>query len=411
MADNNPSQNWFSQYMQQLQGRPNVGSSPGGPQPWQNLLLAPVGQTYAPGNDGSQPTNGFQNPFLDQSFQQLLDSLKSNQSAMPSSADILQQAQRQANATYDPQIAAIQRAMSNQKTTAAKNKGELQSLYGGLANSYGPEAKAAKAQNATAKKNEAAQFKATQQDLANQDAQVRQQQEKELARLGVQSALPETLKGQDEGASFLDKLMAQQSQAQQQSLDLLGSGDQSYYQQGRGIAQLTGNNAVTDLMSQLNQYLQGASGDISTLQGQKAAAIQQLQQQLQSSAASEAQKQQASNWDNLFKLMQFYAGQQNNGAGSIKSGMTGAQQLAQQFFPGNGLSNQFEQSKLAGSLVELLNQKPFIAGQIPGPNGTSNRLTPEAAGNLAQTYASQQGMTDAEKKAFYAMVMAYYGRG
>src|SRR5439155_2589139 len=63
----------------------------------------------------------------------------------------------------------FQRAMGTQKQTAAKNKSELQNLYSGLASSYQPEAKNAKKQSNAAKAGEAAQYKATEQDLASQD--------------------------------------------------------------------------------------------------------------------------------------------------------------------------------------------------------------------------------------------------
>lgn len=405
---------WFDDYMKKMNPNYREPTNRFQTQPGdaRNLLTNPLtGMNYsqfADARDASlnQLSNNPQDSLLSGIFNQLLQGLQSNAPKMPSPEEILLQATKTAASQYDPQISAIRKEMGITKGRAGRNKAELGAMYGGLADSYGGDVKASKKQYAAYRKQQKADLKDLQGELAGDYSDSVTAQNKEFQDLGVEAAAPEAAAGQNKDLQYLEKMAAVEGGAQANALNLQGAADESYYREGRGIAGLEGSEAKRDLMAQLSDYLQQRGGDLSGLQGQKKSAIEMLKAQLNQQAAEQQSKYAESTWDNLYKLAGLRMQMNNQGGGQQKqysTGLLGANQALKDSLGATRGEN------LSGVLQQLLTQQPFREGRIKS-GGETIKLTPEQAASYAANYADQQGLANTEKLALVQAVLAYYGR-
>lgn len=172
---------------------------------------------------------------------------------------------------YDPQIEAINRAMQQTQGRANTNKQEIGNMYQALSSAY--EQDVPKVQQTY--------------DVAQQEALQRQQQlQQQLDQsynTGQQSVSNEAAAlGQGEAANYVNQQMSQDeafirnlanttSEQNNSNLALLENANVAYTQQGGRLAGLEGNNLQTDLMRQLEDYMQTQQGNIQGIQGQRQA--------------------------------------------------------------------------------------------------------------------------------------------
>lgn len=408
--------NWFSEYTKQLNlGGGNPKNQPGNTNGLSMITRPAFGVNYEQmpaqlvgANAGAQTGQG-QQDFVRKTMMQLLASIQSNQPQGMSAQDILSQANHQVSMQFDPQIAAIQREMGRTKKRAGANKGELTHLYGALADSYGPDTVTSKKQYESATKAAKAQQKELQGQIGKTYSDDLQQQTDAFGNLGISDALGQTTKQQKTDLDYLSKLNATEGQSQLDALSQQGNADITYNREGAGIARAEGAGAVTDLMTQLNDYLSQKGGDVATLQGQRKSSLQVLQDQLRQQSAKATQDYNQTAWGQLFQLMGFQntlnqQGQQGQQQKTPTTGLLGANQSFADFF-----GNTQQAKDMSGRFQELLQQKPFREGRIKsGPDYI--KLSPEQAASFAASYADDQQMSQQEKLSLIQAVYAYYGR-
>lgn len=418
LYDPTPGGNWFQQYLNQMTGtqqtptNQNTGAPITDPTSGLNLLTRPLGYNYNDYYNGNVNVSGQpQNPLAGQGGQspdfidQLWQEWKKNAPGMPSAADILNQATTQANAQYDPQIAAIRREMGLTQNRANQNKGQINDLYSGLANSYTGDTKASQQQYKGAKAAQQANMKDLQNSLATNYAQNQKQQVDQMTKLGIQQAIPQTTQTQNNDLNYLSKLASVDNANQQGALNQQGNADVTYNREGAGVARNEGAQAVTDLMNTLNNYLTQRGGDITGLQGQKQSAIQLLQQELQGNAAKAQQQFNTTSWDNLFKLAQFRQSVDKSNP-KATTGLLGANQIISDAY-----GNSPHAKDMGGLVLQLLSTQPFSTGYIQSPYDKTKllKMNPAQGSVLAGQFADQQGMTGDDKRNFMNAIIAYLG--
>jgi hypothetical protein len=370
-----------------------------------------------PGQPGSplNPGSPFQLPLIkpvdpmESYLEQLLRGLNAGKPSMLSLQEMRERAAKQAGAEFDPQISALYGEMSRTKTRAGKNKKELGSLYGNLADSYLGEVQGSKQNTKAAKQAEAQAYKQLQKQVSSDYGNQFKEQSAELKALGIEAALGESTKGQKEDLQFLNAINATESGAQQKALDLTGLADANYYQQGRGLAQQRGAEDISDLMARLNDYLSEAGTQVAGLKGQKSSAIEQLVQQMQSGQTDNQQQFENQRWNRLLQLAQF---QNQLASQAAKAG-------APSEVPSKGLEGAYgvlggapgtNSQKTISALMNLLQTQPFREGRFEAGNKQIVDMTPENAAYQARAYASQNGLSAAEADALVKAVYAYYGK-
>lgn len=395
---------WFSQYAQNMTNpKPNLPSTATG-RPG-NLLQAMGTSGFT--NPNAIPNSQPQNPqlgapsFLQQLFQQLLGQSQSSYK-MPSAAELLQQATKTASAQYDPQINAIGRQMGRAKSTAGKNKKELGRLYGAGADAYNSDIKDSKAQGKSSLANEKAIQGDLQKKLSGDYSTSMDNQAKEFANLGIGDALPQATQNQRSDLDYLSKMGATNGAAQLSDLNSENNADINYYNEGKGIMRLSGNEAQSDLMSQLTDYLNSQGDAKSSLEAQRQSAIATLQNQLSSQAAQQAQQGQQSSWNNLFKLAGLYQ-QINPQQKQASSGLNAASQ-----YLAGATTPQKAQDTM--SALNLLLGQGFATGQKDSNGKPVYAGSPEQSANVGVNYANQHGWAPSDVTGLMQAILAYYGR-
>lgn len=394
---------WFSKYAQNML-HPNTGlpsTDTGRPG---NILQSMGTSGFTNGNaiptQQQQPNLGAPN-FLQQLFQQLLGNSQ-NSYHQPSAAEILQQATKTAASQYDPQISAINRQMGRAKSTAGKNKKEIGRLYSAGADAYNDDIASSKVTGKAAVADEKQRQSDLQTKLKGDYSSSLDDQINEFKNLGIQDALPEATQNQRSDLDYLSKLNDTQGAAQLSDLNAENNADINYYNEGKGIMRLTGNEAQTDLMSQLTDYLNSQGDAKSSLEGQRQAAIAQLQNQLSSQAAQQAQSGQQSNWNNLFKLAGLYQ-QINPQEKQASSGLNAASQ-----YLAGATTPQKAQDTM--SALNLLLGQGFATGQKDSNGKPIYAGSPEQSANVGVNYANQNGWAPADTTGLMQAILAYYGR-
>lgn len=378
---------------------------------------ATLNQTPQPGAPGSplNPNAPFQLPQIkpvdpmESYLEQLMRGLNSGKPSMLSLQQMRERATQQAGAEFDPQISALYGEMSRTKKRAGKNKAELGSLYGGLADSYLGDVRASEKNTKAAKAEEKRAYQQLQKQVSSDYGNQFKDQSSELKSLGLGAALGESTQGQKEDLNFLNSLNATESGAQQRSLDSMGMSDANYYRQGRGLAEQRGAEDISDLMSRLDDYLSETGGQVSGLKGQKSSAIQQLVQQMQTGQSDNQQQFEGQRWNRLLQLAQF---QNQLASQQAKAQMPGE-------IPSKGLEGAYgvlggapgtNSQKTINALMNLLQTQPFREGRFEAGNKQIVDMTPENAAYQARAYASQNGLNSSETDALIKAIYAYYGK-
>lgn len=393
---------WFSQFAQQMTNpKPNLPSTAAG-RPG-NILqsMGTSGFTNPLAIPNSQPTPTLGAPdFLHNLFNQLLNNAQSSYK-QPSAAEILQQATHTAASQYDPQINAINRQMGRAKSTAGKNKKEIGNLYAAGANAYNGDIADSKVQGKASVADEKTRQKDLQSKLSGDYSKSMDNQMKEFQTLGIQDALPQSTQSQRSDLDYLSKLNATQGNSNLSDLNAENNADVNYYNEGKGIMRLTGNEAQSDLMSQLTDYLNSQGDAKTSLEGQRQAAIATLQNQLTQQATQQAQKSETSSWDNMFKMAGLY--QQMNPQNSATSGLNAASQyLAGKTTP--------QKAQDTMSALNLLLGQGMATGQKDANGQPIYAKGPEQAANVGVNYANKNGWAPADTTGLMQAILAYYGR-
>lgn len=358
---------------------------------------AQIGLAYAKPRQTSRNVGG-QGSDMDALMRRLMSSMGG--SALPSQSQIESQARSTVDLQFDPQIAAIKRAMNQAKSNEAYSKVAVGKLFEGLAQSYGTDKKNTKAMFKQAKEQEKARL----QDYTNETKANYQDSMNSLAesykRLGIEAAAGDSTTGQlAKDQAFNVQQATDQSNIEQGALNQEQTGELNYWEKGMGTARMEGTQRQADLDMMLQQYLQENTGKLEDLKAQREAAYQsaitQLQQQVQQQAAAQAND----TWNKLLQLGRFqmdvgnYNQKLQNQSANYGKGLSGASKyLYDQFVNsqwGPGEADRYS-SLLQGIILQL-------------PSG----ITPEQAASIAAQEANRRGVS---ASVMSRAMLAYYGR-
>lgn len=317
------------------------------------------------------------------------------------------QARNAASAQFDPQIAAIQRAMSSAQDRANTNKTELGNMFNALSTSLKGDVPVLNQTFAQGNQDISNQFKQLQNQISQQYADVNTQEQQLMQRLNLQAASPDVLAQQNSDQALVQSQQAQSKQDTLDALKLLQTGAVNFSNQGADIANIEGTQRQSDLMTELEQYLQGASGQISDLQGAKQNSYLSTLADLTNQSQQGQNQQNQQLFDRLLEIAKLQQSmQQQQPTTQAKQGPLAASQFLSENSPENA-------SALNSFLLQVLQEPQFTTGQM-GPSGflggDSTKLTPEAAAQIAQQQAASQGMSPEAQQQIYLAMLAYYGR-
>lgn len=267
----------------------HTGSTP------QGGLGAVLGSLASQLNEGVQQT---QDP-MQQLYQQLLDQLQApvQQPQAPDPQAIMQQIQDAVNPIYD------QRAKSAEDKTGRYTK-DVQGMYGQLAQEYeklAPE----QIQQAEQAQDQIKQLYGTlRSNIEGNYSRVSNEQADLFKSLGIESALPDVM--EEQTAPVQDALTAaSQNQAQQQQYYMdQGQTDANYYREGAPLAITTGNEKSSQLVADLQDYLQQVDAErTSAVQSGYMDQLGQAQSQY-ATQQQQANAETSSRQDKLWQMLQ-----------------------------------------------------------------------------------------------------------
>lgn len=344
------------------------------------------------GNSGGQQQS---DPTMDL-YNQLIQQLQSPVQ-MPTGiniADLMKQVQSAINPIYDA------RAKSAQ-SQSARGRQEVQGMYGALADDYKKLAPQQLEQAAAAQKEVEQLYGTLRSNIEGNYSRVSNEQADLFKKLGIEDALPSVL--EDQNPAITDALTAaseNQAQQQQRYMDM-GQADATYYREGSPNALMTGNEISTDMLSELQDYLNNLEGERSS--GIQTAYMDQLGQaqnqlgQQQQAAQGEAARRQGMLWEML--------------QGSLQ----GAQQT--KLTPDSFMAGlpQNQQQSVAGAFTQLQRSPEAIYGKVedkrnPVP-GTFTETTPEWYLAQADQMLKQGAIDPVTHQALLMYIQLYYGMG
>lgn len=330
-------------------------------------------------------------------YQQLLEQLQQPVS-MPSAIDtdsLMNQVKSALNPLYD------QRA-SSAKSEASRGTEDVKNMYRALSNDYERLAPEQIAQADAAQQQIKDLYGELRSNVEGDYARVSKEQGDLFKQLGIESALPDVLSQQQ--APVQDTLNAaseNQAQQQQRYMDI-GQTDSTYYREGSPLATMTGNEVSSNLLAQLQDYLQRneaerTSGIQSSYMDQLSQAQNQLLQR-QQMAQSESGRNQEMLWQMLQGQLQGNSSQTALTPDTLMSGLP----------PG-------VQSSVANAFTSLQRSPEAVYGKVQDPRnpvpGTFVDTSPEWY--MAQAdQMLQSGQIDATTHQALLMYMQlYFGLG
>jgi hypothetical protein len=266
------------------QSRKGTGATPniGG-------ILGNVGK-IAGGLAGAAMPQEQSDPLLDL-YNQLINQLQAPVN-MPTGIDtgnLMDQVKKAINPIYD------QRAQAAEDRTG-KATGQVKDMYRALSNDYERLAPEQLAQAAESKKEIEGLYGQLRSNIKGDYSRVSEEQGDLFKSLGIEAALPDVLEEQNapvqESLNAASEMQTQQLQRQQD----IGQMDATYYREGSPNATMTGNEISTDMLSQLQEYLnqndaERTSGIQSGYLDQLSQAQNQLGQQQQTAQGEMARRQ------------------------------------------------------------------------------------------------------------------------
>lgn len=373
---------------------------------------APKSLTNNPGGSGSD---------LNHLFNMLAGSISNGGGGVPAGfnqADYeqaLNDSAAQIKKAFGNEIGAVRIANQGARHDTKRANKQIAAMYRALSKDYARGAKGEIKQGkqlANAVQNVADRAQGKVSNTVNQQLD----QQAALAKgLGVQSAMPSVAAAQQ---NQLTKNVGQiQQRGQRGATDVLKySGDQQRYLNSTGQGTLLeGTNRRADMLSALQDYINGNRSKIADIRGQRANALasneQQMAQQfqdMQGKAADAQQQAQQDQWNQLMQLANLKLQIENTQADN-KLNFLKYKQGSQSGTGGGGLLNYAPNnmadvahllaaaphSKADKSLLDaLMHSTTFSEGRYQAKNGDTLSLSPIAAANEAEKQARKQGITN-----------------
>jgi hypothetical protein len=286
-----------------------------------------------------------------------------------------QQASSTVAPQYDQMIRALQAQMGQTKERATNNQATAKQMYGDLATDIAAQIPEITNQMAQASQETENRYNDTQAQLQGQYNQQQEQQAALLKNLGIQAAAPEaSQQAMEDQAYFQNQSRSDEANALQM-LKEMGQSDVAYQNQSANNTRLAGNNAAADIGAQLEQYLQGAQGELNNLNFSKQDAITSMLTQLQQQDSQRVQQQEQQEYGRLMDMFNLQmqmqaqtdkANTENNVSSLFKgtNGMSGTANYLDEVYGGDS----FTKNNIADLINNVMSDPTVIAGKYQSPD-------------------------------------------
>lgn len=295
----------------------------------------------------------------------------------------------------------------NQRSQAAKDqssraRADVQGMYGALADDYERLAPQQIEQAKAAQEEIKALYGQLRSNVEGSYSRVSEEQSDLFKQLGIEAALPEVL--QEQAAPVTESLTAaseNQAQQQQRYMDI-GQMDSTFYREGSPNATMRGNEVSTDMLAQLQDYLnqveaERTSGIQTAYMDQYNQAQSQLGQQQQLAQTEAARRQEM-----LWQMLQ----------GQLQSSPQ-QKALTPDSFMGQ-LPPETQQS-IAGAFTQLQRSPEAVYGKVEDPRnpvpGTFVETTPQWYMSQADEMLRRGEIDAVTHQALQMYMSLYFGSG
>lgn len=253
-------------------------------------------------------------------YQQLLQRLALEGSAGVDPKAAEAQARRLASAQFDPQISAIQRLMSEARSSGKSASSEIGNMYEQLAKSYAGDLKSSREAFLTLEEKE----KARQADYSNSlrtnyTGSMNDLQE-QFKALGIEEAARDVMPELVQDMGDYGGIAAREGASELTALGQLEAGEEQFYARGAPLARQEGTQIRSELATQLESFLNQQGGQIAALKAQQNNAYLSALSDIQAAQT----KSQNEAWDRLLQVGRFMETQKTKAPAASYKGLTGA---------------------------------------------------------------------------------------
>lgn len=307
------------------------------------------------------------------------------------------------NGTYDPQIQALQQAMSGAKKRAGSARKDLKALYDDLSSYYTGRIPATQKMYGIADKDAANRTASLKNSITSDYTNRLKEQVDMYKQLGIEAAVPSATQGQYADEAGQLAIADNTGNAEEAALNQEERGDLTYWNEGAGIAQTEGAEQQSALIQQLNDYLNTQGTSIATLKGQKSAAYSQGLLEAKQKAADAATQRQNEIWQHMLdlaRLKQSAAKASSGGSGSTPSkGLTGVAA----YLGSQRLADEFQTSlQQAITWNQTPQAKQYYGGQVPN--------SPEEMAQVIRDNAANRGLSVDDQLKLWQAALVYYNK-
>lgn len=321
---------------------------------------------------------------------------------------LLQQAQSQASAQYDPVISQLRQAMGAAETRGNRNKDMLGQMFGQLSTSLQGEIPGIQKEYADTGQKQNDQYQQLKDQIAGTYKNTQADQEAMMQRLNIQAAAPEAMSQQQTDQAYFQNRANADQQVAQTALGQEERGNTEYTRRGSDVAQVEGVQRQSDLMAQLQDVLDAYQGQIGANEAAKSAATSSMYGQLQGQSEDNAFKYSQRDFDNY--LASIGIGRQlHNDQLSQSQSQYPQSTKSLTDVPGRAIGLGLPQNSaqnIENVFSSALGSDPRILAGINPDSGT-----PTTKQQLAQYIVEagrQQGLNEQELNALQAIALEYF---
>ncbi len=307
------------------------------------------------------------------------------------------------NGTYDPQIAAIQHEMGYAKKRAKTARADLKALYADLSGYYDNRAGATGKMYGIAEKGAQTRTNSVKNSITSDYTNRLKEQVDMYKQLGIEAAAPSATQGQYADEAGQLATADNTGNAEQAALAQESQGDQTYWNEGAGIAQMEGTEQQTGVINQLTDYLNTEGSSLAGLKGQKSAAYSQALLEAKQKRADQANQQQNQIWQHMVDLAKLK--QSAAKASSTSAGKTPVKGLAgvASYLPSQRLADEFQTSlQQATTWSQSPQATQYYGGKTPN--------TPEEMAQVIRDNAANRGLSPSDQLALWQAALVYYNK-
>lgn len=328
--------------------------------------------------------------------------MKGGSSGM-SDKEIAQLISQSVGGTYNPQIKAIEQEMGRAKSRAKTARADLKALYADLSGYYNAQGDRSSARYGGAQKGAQARTAGLKNAITQDYTERLKEQVDMYKQLGIEAAAPSATEGQyaDEASQLgTADIMGT---AEQQALATEQRGDQTYWDEGAAIAQTEGAEQQTNVITQLQDFLNTQGASVAGLKGQKSASYAQAMLEAKQKRADQQNQQQNQIWSRMLALAKLkQSAAKSGGSGSGKTPTKGLAGIAS-YLGNQRLADEFQTSmQQAVTWNQTPQAKQYYGGEVPN--------TPEEMAQVIRDNAANRGLSPSDQLKLWQAALVYYNK-